>query len=97
MLLCRSHGGIPVCDGLGIGAKQVSECYVVLLSIIYIGLGYMNRQRDMISVVPLLGKPFYYIGSLPVAKQLLLNDLKVQLDRPQSLATPLLYVILNLI
>ncbi|KAK7687596.1 hypothetical protein QCA50_008810 [Cerrena zonata] len=53
--------------------------------------GYMNRQRDMISVVPFLaGRPFYYTGSLHVTKQILLNDFKIQMEKPKSLGSALL-------
>ncbi|CAL1711138.1 unnamed protein product [Somion occarium] len=52
---------------------------------------YMNRQRDVISVVPfLLGRPFYYTGSLHVAKQVLLNDGKVCMEKPTELGEALL-------
>lgn len=60
----------------------------------WFALAYSNHQRDIFSVVPFLaGRPFYYTGSLHVAKQILLNDFKMQIEKPEELGAALLYVL----
>ncbi|CAL1711144.1 unnamed protein product [Somion occarium] len=52
---------------------------------------YMNRTHDIISMVPILfGKPSIYVGSLDVARQLLVNENKLRLEKPADLRKSLL-------
>ncbi|KAK7691611.1 hypothetical protein QCA50_005010 [Cerrena zonata] len=51
---------------------------------------YMNRQRDMIFTVPFItGGSSYYTESMHVAKQIFLNDSKIQTEK--SLVQPSCY------
>ena len=73
--------------GNGMSAKQVCICFNVLAELTYVrGSAYFNHSHDVVSSVPLLiGEPCFYTCSLDVMRQVLGNEIKAGLVKPQDM------------